>query len=1518
MRSTIGLRRRRRAALALAAVATLALNIGAYVVPQPMPAAQAAELDGGFGNVMYTPDTCSRDGATYDDIPVKPDGGENPDMTYYPGIMTGDTPKVTPEKDDICGVWEGSAVVDGDVHYYLAWDISKGAGGTMSSIQILKSPTSPEGDIALDIDYSPSGGATVKAWRYTDGGFVQISSGFVVDYYHDEGANKFEIILNLTDAGVFEPGVCESLVSGHLYSRTSASFTATLKDQAGGGFTIQNCGSLVIDKVGLPELPSEVTDAYDFGYTVDRTGGGVVLPPMGETAAQHSIDGSLKIGETDTYDGVIHGDDYRLNEDELGADSPWEHVSTVCTIGETSHDVSGGETFPVEVGKTTYCTITNQTSLLEVEKIAHGDQEAVFGFALAADGSTFEPISITGSGLSGTLLVKPGTEVTITETLPDASPSWQLVDATPNGDLAAGTATVTTIGGELVTATFTNAQNGAIVIHKIVEGTTGPASFDFAIDWSDDSSEPFTIEAKQDGDSITGSERFDDVKPGGPYRVSETVPTGYDLTNVYCSDPSQDTVVTDDHVAEIHVDYGEVVECWFVNTERGIIEVEKVTSPAGYDQDFEFTLAPVDGTGEAFTLNAAGTSTWTSTPLVPGDYTLTESLPNGWSLVSVTADGVEQTVAEAGVTVTLAPGATLKLVFTNEAAPVKLTVAKVVDGVAEGAEWSFDFTVTGPDYDETKTISNDATDPMTFTDLLPGATYTLLEGEVDGWTQGAPVCGLTGDDGAALADAEADLAGFQFVATPGLEISCKFTNTAKPAELELEKRVAGYDGEEWSFDFSLTPAAGDDDGARTVTTDSPMASWIGLITRTQYTLTETAVDGWTGGAPQCGIADEDAEAPGLQFTAKPGQKMECAVTNIADAAEIVVIKTADGKDGEFVFELTPLNGGDPRTATIVTEDGTGTATFDGIVPGSRWSVREIAPESGWTVGELTGTVTAVDGTTRTIDVDDFMLNPGDRLELTVTNTAHGDIIVIKNVEGGDADFEFTGSWLGGDDGFTITTEDGVGSASFGDLKPGQYTLSELPTAGYDGLEMTCVETTDRTMTTVDGLTATIELDPGETVTCTVSNAEWGVIVVDKETVPAGADTEFDFALTGDGVDESFALTDESEPYVQRVAPGDYTVTETELDGWMLTGASCTEGAVLDGAGVTAFVGLGDTVTCTFTNAQRGDLDIDKTVVSGPERGEGDNWTTVYEVTVTSGSYVDEQYDLIDELRFGDGIDVTAVEVVGPEGVTLNAGWDGIADTTIAADATIAARGEHVYTVTVTATVDRAIEHDEAVCESGGGSGGSGWFNSATVEFWNGTDDDDECVDQPVANVSIDKRGTDRIVVEAGKGPQAIEYTLVVTNDGPATATDVVVTDVLPAEVAFGSATATAGTCTEADGTITCELGDLAAGGTVTITITGTVADTTAAGTIENVAEVTTTVPGDEPGDNRDDHDTPIEVIKQPMPTPTPTTPTPVVPKPGSPLPATGAVLDPTLGWMALALLAAGGGLLALRRRLERD
>jgi uncharacterized repeat protein (TIGR01451 family) len=83
----------------------------------------------------------------------------------------------------------------------------------------------------------------------------------------------------------------------------------------------------------------------------------------------------------------------------------------------------------------------------------------------------------------------------------------------------------------------------------------------------------------------------------------------------------------------------------------------------------------------------------------------------------------------------------------------------------------------------------------------------------------------------------------------------------------------------------------------------------------------------------------------------------------------------------------------------------------------------------------------------------------------------------------------------------------------------------------------------------------------------------------------------------------------------------------------------------------------------------------------------------------------------------------------------------------------------------------------------------------------------------------------------------ITYTITVTNDGPNTATGVVLTDPLPAGVTYVSGTASAGTITQSGASLTADLGDLGAGGAATIVL---VAQATEIGAPSNTATVSST------------------------------------------------------------------------------
>ena len=92
---------------------------------------------------------------------------------------------------------------------------------------------------------------------------------------------------------------------------------------------------------------------------------------------------------------------------------------------------------------------------------------------------------------------------------------------------------------------------------------------------------------------------------------------------------------------------------------------------------------------------------------------------------------------------------------------------------------------------------------------------------------------------------------------------------------------------------------------------------------------------------------------------------------------------------------------------------------------------------------------------------------------------------------------------------------------------------------------------------------------------------------------------------------------------------------------------------------------------------------------------------------------------------------------------------------------------------------------------------------------------------------------------------ALTYTLTVSDAGPSAATNVVVTDTLPASVGFVSATPSQGSCS-GTATVSCDLGTMNAASIATVTI---VVTPTAPGTLDNTATVSATEPDPSPANN---------------------------------------------------------------------
>ncbi|MTG87845.1 DUF11 domain-containing protein [Cellulosimicrobium sp. BIT-GX5] len=226
-------------------------------------------------------------------------------------------------------------------------------------------------------------------------------------------------------------------------------------------------------------------------------------------------------------------------------------------------------------------------------------------------------------------------------------------------------------------------------------------------------------------------------------------------------------------------------------------------------------------------------------------------------------------------------------------------------------------------------------------------------------------------------------------------------------------------------------------------------------------------------------------------------------------------------------------------------------------------------------------------------------------------------------------------------------------------------------------------------------------------------------------------------------------------------------------------------ACTTGDGSTVAGGLANTATVGWNGldgtddacVRPGKPTLDKALVSAAPAGDG-TWEVVYDLTVGNVGGEATTYDLDDELLFAPVVTVDSVAVTGPEGVTVNAGFDGAADQRIATGVSIAGMDDegyapHVYRVTVVAHVPLSFAADD-VDEDGTGSpactvpAGSntlqqGLNNAATLtDETGGTQTDTDCAPLPSIDVT---KSTDGDPVQGDDGSWTVRYAVTVTNDG---------------------------------------------------------------------------------------------------------------------------------------------------------
>ena len=216
---------------------------------------------------------------------------------------------------------------------------------------------------------------------------------------------------------------------------------------------------------------------------------------------------------------------------------------------------------------------------------------------------------------------------------------------------------------------------------------------------------------------------------------------------------------------------------------------------------------------------------------------------------------------------------------------------------------------------------------------------------------------------------------------------------------------------------------------------------------------------------------------------------------------------------------------------------------------------------------------------------------------TVASAAEGDfgtiVIVQSTIPEGPQDFHYTSDIpelstfaLDDDDDGTLSHE--VTAAG---IAAGEYTVyQDEPPVGWGIVGVSCSDPDGGSNTYTNG--ALIDLDAGETITCTVTDSPTtGDVAIHLDTAPDDA-VAFDFTagwgtftLNDDGSDADFLWPD---IYVNGLLHGSYALAQGAVEGWSLTGLTCSDpdgGTTTDAAtgSATLDVDGGEVIECWFTD-----------------------------------------------------------------------------------------------------------------------------------------------------------------------------------------------------------------------------------------------------------------------------------------------------------------------------------------------
>jgi uncharacterized repeat protein (TIGR01451 family) len=940
------------------------------------------------------------------------------------------------------------------------------------------------------------------------------------------------------------------------------------------------------------------------------------------------------------------------------------------------------------------------------------------------------------------------------------------------------------------------------------------------------------------GDGTTGA----NAVPANTYFFSEdssglgNYDTGFACTGAAASPTKINTYDYSLAVAD-----GETVVCTFTNTrQQGSVELKKHWS--GTAGETTLKIGSTDGASDVATKDLTGVNkgdgTTGSQTVDTGSYFFSEdssglaSYTTGFACTGAAATPSKVNNSSYDYSLAVAKGETVVCTFTNTLRS-SVELEKVWSGTVGETTLKIGSTNGASDVGIKDLTGGNKGDGTTGAHNVDPNTYFFSE-DSSGLANYDTTFACTG---AAASPSKVNNSSYNYslAVAQSETVVCTFTNTRQQGSVELKKSWTGVVGE-------TTLKIGSTDGASDVASKDLTGVNKGDGTTGAHTV-DTGTYFFSEDSSGLANYDTTFACTGAAATAHKvnnssydyslavakNETVVCTFTNTRQQASVELKKVWPGTVGETTLKIGSTDGASDVGTKDLTgaNKGSGTTGAQTVNTGTYFFSEDSSGLANYdTSFACTG---AAAGPTK-INTYDYSLavGKGETVVCTFTNTRQQGSVELKK------------SWTGavGETTLKIGSTDGGSNVALKDLTgankgngttgahtvdTGTYFFSEDSSGLANFLTSFACTGAAAGPTQISTYDYSLAVAKGETVVCTFTNVAKGEIEIVKNTL--GGDGTFSFTTSGGELPASFdiATSGLTGKHDFLVTPGGgYTVAEGSVpSGWSQTGLSCTSGGTVDAsnhAQADITVAPGGFVKCTFTNTKLATLIVKKVVDNsngGGTKGPGD-----FSIHVSTG-----------------GIDLKGSPAAGSSSGTT---YSGLLPGT--------------YKVSEDAVSGYSLTNISGCLADGSVVLDAGATVTCTLTNTSASPPPPPAPAPPAPKIDL-------AITKVGNpasqtiGTSAVTWTLTVTNNGPNGATGVNVADPLPAGTTFISVSTTQGTCT--GGTlISCQLGSMAVGSSVTITL---VTNPVTTGTLTN----TTTVVGNEQETNTANNTATASVVVNP-------------------------------------------------------